>query len=802
MKNKFLLILTIITYFILFINNSYGKNINITAKNITIDKKKQITIFKDDVVIIDENKNNIKSDFASYNKNLDLYQLKNNVYIEDLKGNILISDNAIYDKKNNFYKISGPARFISSLGYEVESSDITLNFVTKVISSDKITKITDIEKNLIFLDNFEYQSNLNIFKSIGNIKVKDKFNNSYNFSQIYIDEKKKEIIGTDSKVFFNAKSLKFHEKNKPRIFSNAISIKNSNTKFTKSTFTLCDYRDNDKCPPWELKASEMTHDNIKKTIYYKNALLKIYDIPIFFFPRLEHPDPSVSRKSGFLVPSFVDSKNLGANISIPYFWAINKDKDLTVNSRFFATEHPLFLGEYRQAYEYSKLVSDFGYTAGYKSNKKKNIRNSDRAHLFSRFSQKKGGNDFEINLQHVSDKKYLKLYKIDSNLVEYETNTLENSFKLNHFDDEQNLSLSLKTSVHRNLANSYNDKYEYIFPDLSLNKSFFIEELGYGNFQSNLKIHNYDTNKFAKLLINDFEWNLDKSINPNLFDGKILTNFKNVNYDSKNILNYKENPSSEIFGAVGYLASVDLFKKKNENSKQFLTPKMLLKYSPEHMRKDTSNFNLNERNIFTLDRLNSPDNFEAGTNLTVGFDYQNIKNNNQLDFSIGQIINENKRNSKISDSSSLDKRFSDVVGNINYINNKNFSMKYNYSIDQNYQDLNYSNLSADIFTDNVNFNLNYLEEEIDKIKKEYIASTASLKFGQSGLFSISTKRNLIRNSSEFYKLSYEYFNDCLRAGLVFRREFYEDSELESENSLMFKITLTPFGSISSPSVSN
>ena len=42
-------------------------------------------------------------------------------------------------------------------------------------------------------------------------------------------------------------------------------------------------------------------------------------------------------------------------------------------------------------------------------------------------------------------------------------------------------------------------------------------------------------------------------------------------------------------------------------------------------------------------------------------------------------------------------------------------------------------------------------------------------------------------------------NDCLRAGLVYRREFYTDSEIESENSLMFKITLVPFGSINGPS---
>ena len=67
---------------------------------------------------------------------------------------------------------------------------------------------------------------------------------------------------------------------------------------------------------------------------------------------------------------------------------------------------------------------------------------------------------------------------------------------------------------------------------------------------------------------------------------------------------------------------------------------------------------------------------------------------------------------------------------------------------------------------------------------------------------LSNKRDLIRNASEYYDLSYEYINDCLRAGLVYRREFYNDSELESENSLMFKITLNSFGELNSPKFEN
>ena len=183
-------------------------------------------------------------------------------------------------------------------------------------------------------------------------------------------KKKREIIGTDAKAFLNQENFKFNKKNKPRVFSNVINIKGGETKFVKSSFTLCDYRPKDKCPPWELRASEMRHDNKKKTIFYENALIKVYNIPIFYFPRLAHPDPTVDRRSGFLIPSFSDTQNLGSSINIPYFLAIDRDKDITINSRMFASEHPLFTGEYRQAFKNSNLILDFGYTEGYKKETK------------------------------------------------------------------------------------------------------------------------------------------------------------------------------------------------------------------------------------------------------------------------------------------------------------------------------------------------------------------------------------------------------------------------------------------------
>ena len=802
MKDNIIIILLIF----FFSKISFAENINIQSKNISIDKKDKTTVFENDVVIIDNNNNSIKSDYAKYNKESDFFTLKGNIIVEDKNGNTFKSNNATYDKKNEIFKSFGTTTILSSEGYEIDTKDLIWDLKKSYVASKDKTLIKDVQNNNISLDNFEYEVGKNIIKSVGNIEVKDKSENIYKFSQIYIDEKKREIIGTDAKAFLNQENFKFNEKNKPRVFSNVINIKDGETKFVKSSFTLCDFRPKDKCPPWELRASEMRHDNKKKTIFYKNALIKVYDIPIFYIPLLAHPDPTVDRRSGFLNPSFSDTQNLGSSINIPYFLAIDRDKDITINSRMFASEHPLFIGEYRQAFKNSNLILDFGYTEGYKKNSKsKSV--GDKSHLFAKLVKnfdtdlKEKESNLEVNLQNISNRKYLKLYRIDSNLVNYETNTLENSVNFNHFNDEENLFFNFQSSIFENLKDNYEDKYEYIIPDITLNKNLFDDKYGSGELNSNLRVRNFDTNKTEKFLINDLNWAYDDPFLNKFYDGKFLAKVKNFNYETKNITKFKEEPTSEFFGALGYLASVDLFKKENDQINHFLTPKLLMRYSPNHMRKETSDIILRDKDIFSLDRLGSSSNFESGSNFTVGFDYQRLNNEKELNFSIGQIVNEKKNNKKMPSSSSLDKRFSDVVGNMNFNNNKNFKLNYDYSIDQNFENMSYNKLSADFKTDSINFNLDYLEENNISENKEYVTSSIEYTKGRNGLFAFRNKRNLITNSSEYYKLSYEYINDCLRAGLIYRREFYNDSELEPENSLMFKITLSPFGSLTSPGFS-
>ncbi len=798
MRNSFLVL------FLSFLVFSYAgaESLKIQANNITLDKKNNTSIFEKEVNITTEDGIIIKGDFVKYDKKNRFLTIKENIVVKDKKNNLIKAEFAEYDEVEKIFISKGLTEIITSDNYKIFGEDIIFDNKNKIISSNKSSTLQDLDNNQIFLANFNYNIDSNIFKSIGLVKIKDKLKNNYEFSQIYIDTKKKEILGTDIKAFLNYKDFKINEKNDPRIFANSIEINKEKSSFNKSIFTLCGHRKNDKCPPWSIQSSKMLHDSVKKTLYYDNAVIKVYDIPIFFFPKLSHPDPSVERRSGFLPPSVYDTKNLGAGISVPYFFDLGKDKNFTLSSRLYVSENPLFLGEYHQVFKNSNFLADFGYTEGYKRNSASK-KAGEKSHLFSKFIKNFKGrnnsdNTLDLSVQHVSNDKYLKLYKIKSNLADFNQDTLENSIKFTRETDDS--FLGLNASIFETLKGSYNDKYEYILPEIIFDKNLFNDDtLGTLDLQTNLKVHNYDTNKLSNFLINDLNWQSKNLYSRLGFKSQILANLKNINYEAKNVNQFKENTTHELFGALGFLTELDFQKNKN-NFEHLLTPKIFVRLSPGSMRSETSGTRLNTLNAFSLDRLDNQNNYETGISGALGLDYKIKNKKKEFDFSIAQVVNE-KENNKMADITSLNEKLSDLVGSIGYSVNDKFKLNYNFSLDQNYQDLNYNEVATKIDYGTLNFNFNYLQEKKHIGDQDYFTSKLNIKNKESGLFTFENKRNLITNSSEFYNLSYEYINDCLRAGLVYRREFYNDSELEPENSLMFKITLTPFGSINSPTFS-
>ena len=122
----------------------------------------------------------------------------------------------------------------------------------------------------------------------------------------------------------------------------------------KRVFTSCKIDNN--CPPWSMKAKTLTHDKVKKNIIYDHAVVNFFDLPVFYFPKFFHPDPTVNRRSGFLQPRLNSSNIVGTSFNLPYFFAISESEDYTFKPTIFDNRIYMFQNEYRKKIKILNLL--------------------------------------------------------------------------------------------------------------------------------------------------------------------------------------------------------------------------------------------------------------------------------------------------------------------------------------------------------------------------------------------------------------------------------------------------------------
>ncbi len=122
------------------------------------------------------------------------------------------------------------------------------------------------------------------------------------------------------------------------------------TTFNNGTYTACEpCKDNpDKPPFWNVRARKIVVNHKEHTVYFTDAKLEFFGVPVAWLPYFAVPDPTVKRKSGFLTPNIGYAEKLGAFASLPYFWAIAPDKDITFTPTLLSRQGVLGDVEYRQ----------------------------------------------------------------------------------------------------------------------------------------------------------------------------------------------------------------------------------------------------------------------------------------------------------------------------------------------------------------------------------------------------------------------------------------------------------------------
>ena len=122
------------------------------------------------------------------------------------------------------------------------------------------------------------------------------------------------------------------------------------TVFENGVYTACaPCKDDPKKPPlWQVKGARIIHDQTDKMLYFENAQLEFFGVPMAYLPYFSTPDPTVKRKSGFLMPAFSTVSTYGFGVETPYYFALAPDYDATFNPRFTTRQGVLLQGEFRQ----------------------------------------------------------------------------------------------------------------------------------------------------------------------------------------------------------------------------------------------------------------------------------------------------------------------------------------------------------------------------------------------------------------------------------------------------------------------
>ncbi len=176
------------------------------------------------------------------------------------------------------------------------------------------------------------------------------------------------------------------------------------TQFSKVSATSCHVCANGRPPLWQIRARKVIHDQLERQLYFEGAQLRVLDFPVFYFPYLRLPDPTLDRATGFLVPSIRSTSQLGTGVQVPYFFKIGDHKDLTLTPYVSAQTKTLGY-RYRQAFKNGRIQIEGAFT-------RDDVQpDQDRGYLFANgFFNLKNDYRLSFNLRTTSDDAYLADY--------------------------------------------------------------------------------------------------------------------------------------------------------------------------------------------------------------------------------------------------------------------------------------------------------------------------------------------------------------------------------------------------------
>jgi LPS-assembly protein len=576
-----------------------------------------------------------------------------------------------------------------------------------------------------------------------------------------------------------------------------------------------------KNPTWQINAVKVVHDPFKHRIHYKGASLQLFGARIIALPFLSHPDGQGESGSGLLVPEFRLSSRNGFELSVPYYWRIATNRDATLTPHLYTGVLPMLEGQYRQvtslgAFQVTGYVTSGDWIRIDPTNAAiQTQRSGIRAYL-------EGNGRFQLDPywsitvagRYTTDKTFLRIYDISRDV------RLRSLVDAERVDDDSYISIAgwafqgLRTT-------DVAGQQPIVLPAIDARWRLPEPILGgrlqlQANSLAILRTEGQDTQRaFASAL-----W--ERRSITGWGQELVLTGYVrgDVYHTSDTLLTatpiYRGTEGWQARGIVAAAAELRWpLVGPFMGGLQTLTPRLQVVASPPTRNLDVPNedarsVDLEDSNLFELNRFPGYDRWEDGPRVTYGFDWAVDLPGIGIRTTLGQSYRLNSKPSILPPGTGLSDRFSDIVGRTTVQLGRRLELVHRFRLDKDSFALRRNEIDA-VFGGRrtyatigylkLNRNINSIEdlpdrEEIRLSGRLQLARYWSV-FGSTTIDLTSKKEDPTSLSDGFqpvrHRVGISYDDDCLELGLTWRRDYDASTALRRGNTFLFRVALKNLG---------
>ena len=658
--------------------------------------------------------------------------------------------------------------------YNIINAEEKINIYANEIIVDEINEkviaVGDaiaVNKNNVKIqsDKLIYDKSQNFLEANGNVIINDQMNNTF-----FLDELK----SYENLSIISGKMVKARLHDDSRVVGSSFDKKDKISTLENAEYTPC-AKENyliKNCPGWKLKSEKIYHDSENKTIHYDHAQIQLFNIPVFYLPYFSHPDPSVKKRSGFLMPTIQTDNQRGETFSIPIFLNLSSNRDLTFTPNIQTTSNNFYNLDYRHL----NSLFDLKINSSIDDN---DDNTGTSNHLFIESTIFNSYGKLNTYLKTSNNDTYMRKNKINNLTV------LKSGLE---FDRKaKDTFFSIETFGFKHLTTE-NQQWEYLYPNIVYDIYNIDNNIFEGNVSLNNKLSfrkNLNEN-YVSLASSQLNWSNQK-INKNsgfIFDNEVNMRVASISIDEKS---RSDTRNIRFYPQLSSKISYPLLKSSSLFN-QTITPIIMPIIAPYNNYTDAQI--VTNSNLFSTNRATSINQWESGPRINYGIEWFI---NSAKGTDIRTVIGQNYRFNKLSNDTASEISDYFINSNIN-INIDNY-LDGSLIIDR--DDLKIRSLNANSsnkFGDLI-FAINY-----DYTSGKYSTSAEQVAVGgkyefQNNLFlKFTGAKNLDTNKNIGYQYGILYENDCLGIDFNYYRDLTKDRDIQESDGLSFTVVLKPFGS--------